>query len=63
MSRDQTNEAVIETMLTLGGNFIQHLARAYRAADAENQARIRVAFADEWERYVELATLRPRPTP
>lgn len=50
-----TDYDVIDAMLLLGGNFIQHLARAYRAADAENQHRLKAAFADEWRRYADLA--------
>lgn len=49
---------VVTTMLQLGGNFIQLLARAYQAADTFNQQRIRHAFALEWKHYADLARLR-----
>ena len=53
-----TDDQVIEAMLTMGGNFMQRLALAYRAADLENRLRIRTAFADKWAEYAELARLR-----
>ena len=46
---------VIRAMLTYGGNFIQHLAAAWQAADAMNQYRIKTAFDREWRHYAELA--------
>jgi hypothetical protein len=59
----RTDHEVIDTMLLLGGNFVQHLARAFCAADAVNQQRLKLAFADEWQRYAELAARRPPPQP
>lgn len=53
-----TDREVIDAMLMLGGNFIRHLALAFRAADAVNQQRLKAAFAKEWRHYHELAELR-----
>lgn len=53
-----TDHEVIDAMLALGGNFIQHLARAFMAADPVNQQRLKDAFADEWRRYTDLAARR-----
>ena len=49
------NDAVIDAMLTYGGNFIHHLALAFRAADVVNQERLKYAFRVEWDEYAELA--------
>lgn len=46
-----TDYDVTQAMLTYGGSFIEKLARAFRAADARNQARIKDAFADYWQEY------------
>ena len=46
-----TDQDVIDTMLAIGGNFIRHIARAYLAADPVNQARLRAAYAAEWQEY------------
>ena len=53
-----TDQEIVVAMLTMGGNFIHHLAQAFCAADATNQQRIKDAFADEWGHYHELALLR-----
>jgi len=55
-----TDHEIIDAMLTLGGNFVRHLALAFQAADTINQQRIKDAFADEWRQYHELAMLRTR---
>ena len=49
---------IVDVMLTLGGNFIRHLALMFIAADLVNQQRIKAAFAEEWGQYAELAGLR-----
>lgn len=45
---------VTQAMLTYGGSFVEALAKAFRAADARNQARIKEAFADYWQQYADL---------
>jgi len=43
-------------MRRFGGNFVRLLGTALLAADANNQQRIRDAFPDYWERYLNLGT-------
>ena len=50
-----TDEDIVVAMETFGGSFVQALAHAFRCADFTNQARLRTAFADVWEKYRELA--------
>ena len=42
---------ITEAMIYRGGNFVKHLAHAYRAADEDNQERIRCTWAGYWVAY------------
>lgn len=53
-----TDEDILIAMETYGGSFVRALALAFRHADVQNQARLRTAFADVWEKYRKLATMR-----
>lgn len=53
-----TDYDITETMMAYGGSFANRLAFAWRAADNENQARLKAAFPELWEEYAELAKLR-----
>lgn len=57
------DHVVIEAMRSLGGSFIRRLADAYCAADDENRRRLRQTFADEWQKYDDLARQLRRPAP
>jgi hypothetical protein len=45
-------------MLLFGGSFVQQLGHLYRVADAANREKLRTAFADYWDEYRQLATLK-----
>ena len=49
---------VTEAMIEYGGNFVKRLAMAYRAADPENQARIKTAWPEYWEKYRGIAEMK-----
>jgi hypothetical protein len=49
------NEPTLTAMHRFGGNFVQLLATLYRAADCSNKERLRVAFADLFEKYGKMA--------
>jgi hypothetical protein len=49
------NESTLTAMHRFGGNFAQLLATLYRAADCSNKERLRVAFADLFDKYREMA--------
>jgi len=55
-----TDNQIAAAMTNLGGSFCQALGRAYQLADDVNQAKIRTAFAEEWETYRELVRLRAK---
>ena len=55
-----TDHEVTEAMLTYGGSFVQALARAYRAADNRNRAKLFVAFEPLFTEYAELHELKAR---
>jgi hypothetical protein len=50
------NEAhiVCEAMQRFGGSFVQNLGRALAHADSVNTVRIKHAFPDYWNEYLEL---------
>lgn len=50
-----------ELMRQIGGNFAQHLARAFQAADSDNRARILAAWPDLFERYHRMVVDRRDP--
>jgi hypothetical protein len=55
-----TDQQIVHTMAMLGGSFIQKLAEAWQVADSVNQAKLKAAFAEEWDTYRELTELRAR---
>lgn len=57
MTPEQQEDDIIAAMLNFGAGFVVALARAYIKADADNRERIRTAFPDYWQHYVELAHL------
>ena len=50
-----TDHEVTEAMIRYGGSFVQGLGRLWRLADAQNQAKLREAFAVYFTEYQELA--------
>jgi hypothetical protein len=52
---NESDYNTITAMQTRGGNFVSKLAAAYVAADDNNRAIIRSAFADIWARYAKMA--------
>ncbi len=48
-------ESTLTAMSRYGGHFVQLLATLYRAADCSNKERLRVAFADLFEKYQAMA--------
>lgn len=57
MQTAEENRAA-ELMLEIGGSFAQHLARAFRVADADNRARILAGWPDLFARYARMAAER-----
>ena len=53
-----TDFEMAEAMRTFGGSFVQCLGRAWHHADEVNRAKILSTWADECERYRELARLK-----
>lgn len=43
---------VSENMQRFGGSFVSHLGRALAHADAVNVTRVRAAFPDYWDEYL-----------
>lgn len=41
-------------MIKYGGGFFEHLGRALVKADLGNQAKIKLAFRQDWDRYLEI---------
>ena len=48
---------VIAAMDTRGGSFIRALAVAYRHADPVNRGKIKMVWADDWQRYEAMAAM------
>ena len=46
---------VIDAMEKYGGSFVAALAKAARAADADNLALIKSTWSEYWQRYTEMA--------
>ena len=53
-------EATLTAMHRYGGNFVQHLASCYRAADATNRERLVRAFDDLFAKYDKMAAMLER---
>jgi hypothetical protein len=60
LTSEQHNEllTVLDAMERYGGGFVSALARAWRKADGENQAKLRDAFDGYYQQY--LATVKRR---
>jgi hypothetical protein len=56
----EVDDATLEAMERYGGNFVRQLERLYRAADTDNQAILRRAFAVLFAQYAGLAVLGKR---
>lgn len=58
----QHNEdmAVLTTMARYGGSFVKALAEAGFRADSINLARIKAAWPDYWQQYLEMSGTRNR---
>jgi hypothetical protein len=56
-SRKRTDEriTVSQNMLKYGGCFIRGIGEALVHADEINTAKIKVAFPDEWAKYLEMS--------
>ena len=50
-----TDWEIVEAMERYGGSFVQALAKAFQAADEENQRRIKATWPEYWKRYDDLA--------
>ena len=55
-----TDFAVVQAMHKFGGSFVKALAQAFDAADAENIARLKMAFPEYWLEYSDMAEIRHR---
>ena len=53
-----TDHEIVETMMRFGGRFMQRLGAAALYADPQNLAKLKAAFAVEWEDYRKLTVLR-----
>lgn len=42
---------IVTAMETYGGNFVQKLAQAFKAADSTNFQKLKDAFPEYWEKY------------
>lgn len=42
---------IVTAMETYGGNFVQKLAQAFKAADPTNFQKLKDAFPEYWEKY------------
>jgi hypothetical protein len=53
---DEKQKAVI-AMVRYGGSFVMALGLALDHANANNTAKIKATFADEWKRYLQMYEL------
>ena len=56
-----TDIEIAIVMKEMGGSFASALGDAFLKADAENRARVKAAFPDLFEQYLELAQIRKAP--
>lgn len=49
---------VIEAMERYGGSFVVALAQAARRADSTNLERIKLAFPEYWQQYMQMADMQ-----
>lgn len=54
---DEDDYRTVLAMLTFGGGFVTALARAAQAADADNLAKIKAAWPQEWAQYQDMARM------
>lgn len=54
-----SDHAVIVAMHEYGGGFVRALAAAAIRADADNLARIKMAWPELWEKYRQVSTMKP----
>jgi len=54
MSKPIECESAIELMAVIGGSFVRSLIVTYKLADPENRARIKAAFAREFQQYQDI---------
>lgn len=55
-----TDIEIAIVMKEMGGSFASALGDCYLKADAVNRERLKAAFPEKWDEYLELAKLRPR---
>jgi uncharacterized protein YegJ (DUF2314 family) len=46
---------IVAAMARYGGGFVQSLAKCFNLADADNRARLKLAFPEYWRQYSEIA--------
>lgn len=51
---DETKEVAF-TMVSQGGRFVHFLGAALQCADSENANKIKSAFPEYWEKYLEIS--------
>ena len=56
---NDTDLAVVEAMEKYGGSFVKALAACAHRADPKNLAKLKLAFADYWFEYDEMAKNAP----
>lgn len=50
-----TDHQVVWAMDECGGDFVKLLGKLFRRADSDNQARIKAAWPEYWEKYTDVA--------
>jgi len=55
MNLDEERPIVANSMRMRGGGFVQALGAALSRADSDNTRRIKEAFPEYWEKYLNLA--------
>lgn len=45
------------SMQKYGGSFVSNIGAALRVADSDNASRIKQAFPEYWQKYLDMATL------
>jgi len=49
------SQQVAKAMIRYGGGFVSHLGEALTRADPDNMKRIKQAFPEYWEKYLEMS--------
>jgi len=55
-----TDFEITRAMVRYGGSFTSRLGQLFQAGDPDNQARLKAAFPEYWEKYAELAEMQSR---